>query len=179
MRNIIQILCSKNSHCSLCHAFLQDPVTFPLRFCPMLAWMHHIISAVLSVFFFFFFAIFRSTTSQSCSADFRVRSVVTDARWTHCHVDETSLRWLLLRNTVHYPAGGDDQMISFCISSNLLQVCVKRRSIRQGGWICVDTGRSSVSSGSSSGSFHAFKQMMRSGTVVSCRSLNHTYSPPP
>ncbi len=36
----------------------------------------------------------RSTTSQKCSI----------GKWTHCHVQETSLRWFELCDMEHYPA---------------------------------------------------------------------------
>jgi len=30
-------------------------------------------------------------------------------KWTHCHVQETSLRWFELCDTVHYPAGSTSE----------------------------------------------------------------------
>ncbi len=47
----------------------------------------------------------RSTTSQRSSIDGDLVTVeVIWVKWTHCHVQETSLRWLLC-DMVHYPAG--------------------------------------------------------------------------
>ncbi len=55
----------------------------------------------------------RSTTSQRCSILLLDWDLVTVeaiwVKWTHCHVQETSLRWFELCNMVHYPAGSSHQ----------------------------------------------------------------------
>ncbi len=55
--------------------------------------------------------IFRSTTSQRCSIGLRSGDCVEAiwVKWTHCHVQETSLRWFELCDRVHYPAGSSHQ----------------------------------------------------------------------
>ncbi len=35
-------------------------------------------------------------------------------KWTHCHVQETSLRWFELCDMVHYPAGSSHQKMVHC-----------------------------------------------------------------
>ncbi len=55
----------------------------------------------------------RSTTSQRCSILLLDWDLVTVeaiwVKWTHCHVQETSLRWFELCDMVHYPAGSSHQ----------------------------------------------------------------------
>ncbi len=49
----------------------------------------------------------RSTTSQRCSIG--LRSGDCGVKWTHCHVQETSLRWFELCVMMHYPAGSTSE----------------------------------------------------------------------
>ncbi len=52
----------------------------------------------------------RSTTSQRCSIDWDLVTVEAIwVKWTHCHVQETSLRWFELCDMVHYPAGSTSE----------------------------------------------------------------------
>ncbi len=39
--------------------------------------------------------------------------------WTHCHVQETSLRWFELCDMVHYPAGRSHQKMGNCIHKGM------------------------------------------------------------
>ncbi len=51
-----------------------------------------------------------STTSQRCSIDWDLVTVEAIwVKWTHCHVQETSLRWFELCDMVHYPAGSTSE----------------------------------------------------------------------
>ncbi len=70
----------------------------------------------------------RSTTSQRCSILLLDWDLVTVeaiwVKWTHCHVQETSLRWFELCDMVHYPAGSSHQKM-YCshkgmVSNNTL-----------------------------------------------------------
>ncbi len=54
----------------------------------------------------------RSTRSQRCSIDWDLVTVEAIwVKWTHCHVQETSLRGFELCDMVHYPAGSSHQKI--------------------------------------------------------------------
>ncbi len=54
----------------------------------------------------------RSTTCHKCSIDWDLVTVEGIwVKWTHCHVQETSLRWFELCDMVHYPAGISHQKI--------------------------------------------------------------------
>ncbi len=62
----------------------------------------------------------RSTTSQSCSIDWDLVTVEAIwVKWTHCYVQETSLRWFELCDTVHYPAGSSIRRWVQCIHKGM------------------------------------------------------------
>ncbi len=42
-------------------------------------------------------------------------------KWTHCHVQETSLRWFELCDMVHYPAGSSHQKM-YCSHKGMVMV---------------------------------------------------------
>ncbi len=82
----------------------------------------------------------RSTTSQDL-----VTVEAIWVKWTHCHVQETSLRWYLLCDMVHYPAGSSIRRWVHCSHkgmvtvSNNTQVAFKLCSIgNKGPKVCQE-----------------------------------------
>ncbi len=80
----------------------------------MLTWQHHAVAADLS-------AAHPWCVSpvpphpKGALLDWDLKTVEAIwVKWTHCHVQETSLRWFELSDMVHYPAGSSHQKMVHC-----------------------------------------------------------------